>query len=104
MSTIRVELAYALPARQTLLAFDVPAGTTVGEAITLSGIRLLHPDLDSALVQIGIFSRFVTPDHIVDSGDRIELYRPLVADPKSSRHARVAKRRAGRDSDRDMRA
>jgi putative ubiquitin-RnfH superfamily antitoxin RatB of RatAB toxin-antitoxin module len=53
---------------------------------------------------VGIFGQFVLHDHVLASGDRIEIYRPLVADPKASRHARVAKKRADRDSDRNMRA
>ncbi|MEO8134323.1 MAG: RnfH family protein [Betaproteobacteria bacterium] len=104
MTFVRVEVAYALPERQTLLALDVPAGTTVEAAVALSGIRKLHPDIDLASQRIGIFGRFVAKERAVDAGDRIEIYRPLIADPKASRHARVARKRAKRASDRDMRA
>jgi putative ubiquitin-RnfH superfamily antitoxin RatB of RatAB toxin-antitoxin module len=103
-STIAIEVVYALPERQTLLKLDVTRGTTVGRALVASGILALHPEIDLVNQRVGIFGQFVENDHVLASGDRIEIYRPLVADPKASRHARVAKRRADRDSDRKMRA
>ena len=104
MNGVRIEVVYALPGRQTLLALDVPAATTVESAIMLSGIRALHPDIDLAAQRVGIFGQLVSLDRIVEAGERIEIYRPLIADPKESRNARVARKRAGRASDRDMRA
>ena len=101
---IAIEVAYALPERQTVLRIDVATGTTAGDAIAMSGIVTLHPELADADPRIGIFGRFVGRDHVVEDGDRIELYRPLIADPKASRHARVAKKRAVRDNARNMRA
>lgn len=103
-STIAIELVYACPKRQTLLKLDVASGTTVGEALVASGILALHPEIDLVNQRVGIFGQFVENDLALASGDRIEIYRPLIADPKASRHARVAKRRADRDSDRNMRA
>ena len=103
-STIRIEVVYACPKRQTLLKLDVARGATVGRALVASCILTLHPELDFAKQRVGIFGQFVLHDHVLASGDRIEIYRPLVADPKASRHARVAKKRADRDSDRNMRA
>lgn len=103
-SSIAIEVAYALPERQTLLKLAVPGGTTVEQALAVSGILLLHPEIDLSQQRTGIFGKFVTCDHVLEPGDRIEIYRPLTADPKASRHARVAKKRAERDSDRDMRA
>ena len=103
-STIRIEVVYACPKRQTLLKLDVASATTVGRALVASGILSLHPEIDLVKQRVGIFGQFVGHDHVLESGDRIEIYRPLVADPKASRHARVAKKRADRDSDRNMRA
>jgi uncharacterized protein len=103
-STIAIEVVYACPKRQTLLKFNVAKGITVGCALVDSGILSLHPEIDLAQQRVGIFGQFVGHDHVLEPGDRIEIYRPLVADPKASRHARVAKKRADRDSDRNMRA
>jgi len=102
--SLRIEVAYALPDRQTLLALDVPATTTVETAIALSAMLRLHSEIDLAVQRVGIFGQFVALGRLVQAGDRIEIYRPLVADPKARRHARVARKRADRDSERDMRA
>ncbi len=102
--SIGVEVVYALPGRQTLLKVAVPAGATVSRALADSGILALHPEIDPAALRVGVFGQFVELDHALDPGDRVEIYRPLVADPKESRHARVAKRRANRDSEKNMRA
>ena len=101
---ISIEIVYALPERQTLLKLRVPVGTTVDQALATSRIISLHTDLvDLALRRVGIFGRIVARQHVLAAGDRIEIYRPLVADPKASRHARVAKRRAERGDERKMR-
>ncbi len=102
--SLRIEVAYALPERQTLLVLDVPVATTVETAIALSAMLRLYPEIDLAAQRVGVFGQFVALDRLVEAGDRIEIYRPLVADPKATRHARVARKRADRDSDRDMRA
>jgi putative ubiquitin-RnfH superfamily antitoxin RatB of RatAB toxin-antitoxin module len=100
---IRIEIAYALPDAQTLVSLSVPAGSTVEQAIAASDVPARHPDLDWRAGRVGIFGRIVSLDRIVQDGDRIEIYRPLVADPKSSRQARVEKRRAERGDVRKMR-
>lgn len=99
---IAIEVVYALPERQTLLGFDVARGTTVGGALAASGVLALHPEIDLAKQRVGIFGQFVRHDHVLEPGDRIEIYRPLVADAKASRHARVARRRAEREGGRNM--
>jgi putative ubiquitin-RnfH superfamily antitoxin RatB of RatAB toxin-antitoxin module len=88
--TIRVEVAYAVPERQVLLALDVHAGCTVAEAIELSGIRQEFPEMLVDSDAVGIFSKKVGLNHPLDEGDRVEIYRPLVADPKESRRKRAA--------------
>ena len=87
---IRIEVAYAIPERQVLLAVDVPAGCTVAEAIELSGIRQEFPEMLVDPDAVGIFSKKVALDHRLDEGDRVEIYRPLIADPKESRRKRAA--------------
>jgi len=83
---IPISVAYAAPERQTLIELHVPAGTTVAVAIGLAGIHAAHPGIpaDAAL---GIHGRLVRAGDIVKAGDRIELYRPLPADPKDTRRA-----------------
>ena len=101
---LTVEVVFALPDRQTLLSAQVPQGASVADALVASGIFALHPEASGADVPVGIFGRIVSRDHRLADGDRIELYRPLVADPKASRNARVARKRSGRESARNMRA
>ena len=87
---IRIEVAYAIPERQVLLAVDVPVGCTVAEAIELSAIRQEIPELVVDPDAVGIFSKKAALDHRLDEGDRVEIYRPLIADPKESRRKRAA--------------
>ncbi len=101
---LKLEVVYALPERQTLLSVQVPEGASVEEALSASGIFLQHPELRDINIPVGIFGRVVGRDHRPADGDRIELYRPLLADPKTSRNARVAKKRSARDSARNMRS
>lgn len=82
--TIRVEVAYAERDRQTLLAVDVPRGTTAAAAVERSAIRERHPGIP-ADAPLGVFGRAVARDHVLAEGDRVEIYRPLPADPKDTR-------------------
>ncbi|MEQ1533588.1 MAG: RnfH family protein [Sideroxydans sp.] len=88
-SKISVELVYALPDKQTLLTFDVPQGTTLGQAVQLSGIQAKHPEIDVVKSKFGIFSKLSKPDVVLREKDRIEIYRPLIADPKEVRRKRA---------------
>lgn len=85
-----VEIVYALPEQQTLLSFDVPIGTTLAEGIILSGIKAIHPELDLDAMKVGIFGKLAARDAVLREKDRIELYRPLFADPKEIRKQRAA--------------
>jgi putative ubiquitin-RnfH superfamily antitoxin RatB of RatAB toxin-antitoxin module len=85
--TITVEVAYALPARQTLLKLVVQRGTTVGQAIGQSGIREKYPSIE--LSDVGIFSKKTTLDQPLRDGDRVEIYRPLIANPREMRKKRA---------------
>ena len=86
---MEIEVAYATPDKQILLSMDVPAGCTVAEAIGLSSIREEFPDMEVDPKAVGIFSRKVSMDHELKEGDRVEIYRPLVADPKEMRKQRA---------------
>jgi len=90
---IRVEVAYATPEKQVLLAVEVPAGCTVGEAIDLSGIRGEFPEMELNPRSIGIFSRKTSMEQALENGDRVEIYRPLIADPKEQRKQRARENR-----------
>ncbi|MEL7448350.1 MAG: RnfH family protein [Pseudomonadota bacterium] len=87
---ITVEVAYALPARQLLLSLQVPPGTTARAAVRLSGIADAFDGLDPATADLGVFGRKVKGDHVLRPGDRVEIYRPLIADPKAARRSRAA--------------
>ncbi len=89
--TIRVEVACALPGRQFLRALDLPAGSTVGEAIAAAGVTAALGEPVLAL-EAGIWSRPVPRNTPLRDGDRVELYRPLTVDPKEARRRRAAKR------------
>ena len=82
---VAIEVACATPEKQLLMAIEVPAGTTVSKAVDLSDILSRFPRLDRKSVKYGIFGTIVKPDHVVVAGDRVEIYRPLVADPKEVR-------------------
>jgi putative ubiquitin-RnfH superfamily antitoxin RatB of RatAB toxin-antitoxin module len=86
---IDIEVVCALPAKQTLLKQQVAAGTTVLEAVRASGILEKHPEIDIATTKLGIFGKLVKPDTVLREKDRIEIYRPLIADPKEVRRKRA---------------
>ncbi|MFC3093529.1 RnfH family protein [Alteromonas sediminis] len=88
---ISVEVAYALPHSQTLLEIVVHQGTTVEQAVVLSNITSSYPELDLSNVKYGIWSRVVKPNTVLKDGDRVEIYRPLIADPKEVRKRRAEK-------------
>ncbi len=99
---IRVEVAYALPEKQALLSLTVAAGTTVLEAARQSGIAEQFEGLDLDNAKLGIFGKVVAPGQVLRDGDRVEIYRPLIADPKEVRKARAARikeRKAAKPSD-----
>lgn len=87
-----MEVVYATPERQVLVELGVEPGCTVGEAIERSGIRDEFPGMTVDPAAVGIFSRKVPLDHALDDGDRVEVYRPLVADPKETRRRRAKRR------------
>jgi len=88
-AAIRVEVAYATPGKQKVLSLEVPATCSVGEAIRLSGIEDEFPDMAVDPNAVGIFSRKVSLEQRLSEGDRVEIYRPLLADPKEVRRKRA---------------
>ena len=92
---ITVEVAFARPDQQLILKLMVSAGTTVRQAIDASGIRDEFPEIE-AEPMVGLFSKKVTLDHELREGDRVEIYRPLIADPKESRRNKANLEKAAR--------
>ena len=91
---MRIEVAYALPDRQRLITLDVAEPITVREAIEQSRIEQLFADIDLTIQQVGIFSQLASLDDQLHEGDRVEIYRLLIADPKTMRRERAAKKAA----------
>ncbi|MEO7325072.1 MAG: RnfH family protein [Dokdonella sp.] len=95
--SISVEVAYAEPDRQFLRRVDLAAGATVADAIAASGVDREFT-IDACALGVGIWSKPVARESVLENGDRIELYRPLKADPKEARRLR-AKRGSGKRRD-----
>ena len=95
-STIPVEVAYALPDKQAIVPLQVPRGTTAQGAVALSGIEEQFPGLATAGADLGVFGKAVEPERKLEAGDRVEIYRPLLADPKEARKQRAAKAKEAR--------
>ncbi len=94
---VRVQVCHALPSDAFLETLLLPAGATLAQAIAASGLAARFPALDLAQAKVGIFGKLKTPDTVLRDGDRIEVYRPLLADPKESRRRRARhKAEAGR--------
>jgi putative ubiquitin-RnfH superfamily antitoxin RatB of RatAB toxin-antitoxin module len=87
MSSIRVEVVLALPRGVDAVSLNLPAGSTVRDAVDASGLAERHPQLDLGVV--GVFGRRVAPDARLADGDRVEVYRPLQNDPKEARRRRA---------------
>ncbi|MCL6703925.1 RnfH family protein [Pseudomonas sp. T1.Ur] len=98
---IEIEVVYAATDRQVLRSFKVDEGTSVRAALIVSGIAEAFPELDLTTCPVGIFGKVVTdPDRqVVQPADRLEIYRPLLADPKEIRRLRAAKAAQARQAD-----
>jgi hypothetical protein len=91
---IDVEVAYARPDEQVILALKVPAGATIEEAIRRSSLLERFPEIDLASNKVGVFGKVGKLDQALAQGDRVEIYRPLIADPKEARKQRAAEGKA----------
>jgi putative ubiquitin-RnfH superfamily antitoxin RatB of RatAB toxin-antitoxin module len=87
---ITVEVAYALPDEQLVVPIKVEVGTTAEQAVYASGIIKKFPEIDLNINKIGIFGKATRLDTILRHLDRVEIYRPLIADPKEVRKQRAA--------------
>ncbi len=86
---IEIEVACATPDEQVLMSLYLPTGTTAIEAVQVSGVLQRLPKFDADQLCIGVFGRRVEPDQVLVQGDRVELYRPLLIDPKQARRRRA---------------
>lgn len=89
---IDIEVAYALPECQFVAVARIPARTSAKDAVCLSGIRITCPEIDIAHMRFAVYGRRVQPGYVLRDGDRLELLRPLIADPKAVRRARARTR------------
>ena len=88
---IQIEVVYGLPQKQELLTLPVQVGTTVEQAINESGILSMFSDIDLTINKVGIWNRAAKLSDVLKNLDRIEIYRPLIADPKEVRKRRAEK-------------
>jgi len=93
---LRIEVVYALPERQKVVSLRLPAGSTVQQAVEQSGLLVTHPEIDLVQNKLGIYAKLVKPDTSLRDRDRVEIYRPLIADPKEVRRKRAAEDKAMR--------
>ena len=91
---ISVQVCYATPVRQFLRELTVAEGTTLHEAIRRSGVLDEVPEIDLSVLQVGVFGKRRKLDEVLRNGDRVEIYQPLIADPKDSRRRRADKKAA----------
>lgn len=92
MANIQVEVCYATPNVQIVRSVVVPAGSSLQAAIERSGVPGMVPETDLEACRVGVYGKLKTLDAILREGDRVEIYRPLVADPKESRRKRAVKK------------
>ena len=86
---LEIEIVYGLANRQVLKSMTVAEGTTVREAALKSGLEVEFPELDLQQVPLGIFGKAVKDETVLRDSDRIEVYRPLLIDPKEARRKRA---------------
>lgn len=88
--TISVEVVYALPQKQEIFSVRLAAGASVRQAIEASGVLQKYPEIDLSKNKLGVFAKLAKPDAVLRDKDRVEIYRPLIADPKEVRKQRAA--------------
>lgn len=89
-----VEVAYARPDEQRIFALDVAVDATVQQVIEQSGVLQRYPEIDLSVNKVGVFSKLTKLDASLHPGDRVEIYRKLIADPKEARKKRAAEGKA----------
>lgn len=88
--SIHIEIAYAKPARQEVIELKLPQGSTLQQAVEASGLLQRHAEIDLARAKVGIYGKLAKLDTVLRDRDRVEIYRPLIADPKAVRQQRAA--------------
>lgn len=88
--SIQIEVVYAKPDRQEVVGLKLAEGATIKQAVEASGLLQRHPELDLAKLKVGIFGKLSRMDTALRARDRVEIYRPLIADPKEVRKQRAA--------------
>lgn len=91
---INVQVCYVLPDHSYIADLWMPAGATLAQAVRESGVMQRYPAIDLATQKLGIFGKVKSADEVLRDGDRVEIYRPLQADPKESRRRRAKHREA----------
>ncbi len=87
---MQVDICYLAPGIQDCRSLQVPPGSTVADALRLSGLLTQYPEIDLSRQKIGVWNKAVSPETPLREHDRVEIYRPLTADPKTARRQRVA--------------
>jgi putative ubiquitin-RnfH superfamily antitoxin RatB of RatAB toxin-antitoxin module len=90
---LAVRVVHALAGQVCVVDLDLPRGATVGDAVGASGLLAQLPGVALQTLDLGVFNRRCGPERALQDGDRVEIYRPLLIDPKAARHLRVAARR-----------
>lgn len=90
---LSIDVCYALPDAQTLIGVELAPGATLRQAIDASGILARHPEIDLTKLKVGVYGKLKPLDAVLADHDRVEIYRPLVVDPKLARQRRVDKTR-----------
>ncbi len=91
---LSIEVCYAQAGKQDVVRLELPAGATLGEALEASGLLAKYPEIDLKKNKFGIFAKLSKPDAALRDRDRVEIYRPLIADPKEVRKQRAAEGKA----------
>ena len=89
---IEIEVVYAKPDEQALVKLTVPGGSNVEQALSLSGLLERFPEIHLSELKTGVFGTICKPDQILRQGDRVEIYRSLLHDPKDARRQRALKK------------
>lgn len=90
---MEIEVVYALPEQEDAVRVRLASGATAADAVRASGILARHPEIDLGRSKLGVYGKVVAPEARLADGDRVEIYRPLVMDPKEARRRRALKKR-----------
>lgn len=94
MAELTIEVAFATPDKQQIVSISLPQGSTVADAVLASGLSEKFPDVDLAGLKKGVWNQVRPDDYVLQDGDRVEIYRPLIVDAKTARRNRVREREA----------